>query len=238
MAVKRIDDNATRSSRGVPSAAVRTRLSLCAPGPGALGRTRRPHRRCAPRCYPSSERRTGDPPEAARLTHDDIRRGRIFTRMAREPKRARTSSKPRSFEDARFLNIDLEVRSRRSLAPLAVAWPWCYQPLTSEGRPSPGWLILNPRRIVPNAEAAAKELLRHIRALRGDGLRCWRQAHTRTFDIGIQAGGPGKSFEDVRLTSETLRLVADVGATVRVTVYPAEPLSGRPTPSGRPSSAG
>jgi len=134
-------------------------------------------------------------------------------------------SKPPRFEAAEFLNIDLDVRSRRSLAPLVAAWPWSYRPLIAEGRPHPRWLILSPG-VVKNAEAAAKKLLQHIRSLRGDALLCWKQAHRRVFDIGVQAGGPGRSFEEVRLTPETLRRVAAAGAHIQLTVYPAEQRSG------------
>jgi len=118
------------------------------------------------------------------------------TRTANRINQRRGRSKQQSFEDAQFLNIDLDVRSRRSLAALVAAWPWCYQPLNERNRPHPSWLILNAG-VVRTAETAAKKLLRHIRALRGGALRSWRQAHTRAFDIGVQAGGPGKVFEEV-----------------------------------------
>ena len=136
----------------------------------------------------------------------------------------RAKSKVR-LEDAQFLNIDLDVRSRRSLTALVEAWPWSYQPLITEGRPNPRWLILNPRRVVVTAEAAAKELIRHIQRLRGDARICWTHAHRRMFDIGVQAGGPGRAFEEVRLTAETLRHIAAAGGEIQVTVYPAEPES-------------
>ena len=108
-------------------------------------------------------------------------------------------SKQGPFEDAQFLNIDLDVRSRRSLAPLVAVWPWAYQPLIAEGRPHPRWLILNPRAVVRNAEAAAKALLLEIRSLRGDALLCWRRAHKRVFDIGVRAGGPIHHARRIRL---------------------------------------
>jgi hypothetical protein len=125
---------------------------------------------------------------------------------------------------AQFLNIDLDVRSRRSLAPLVTAWPRSYQPLIAEGRPNSRWLILNPPRHVATAEAAAKELLQCIESLRGDARVCWKHAHRRTFDVGIQAGGEGsgRAFEEVRLTAETLKRIAAAGAQIQVTVYPAE----------------
>lgn len=122
-------------------------------------------------------------------------------------------------EDAQFLTIDLDVRSRRSLTPLVSVWPEVYQPLPSDSR----WVILNAF-VSGTAEAAAKELLQHISRLRGAARQCWKQAHRRTFDIGVQAGGPGRrAFEDVRLTADTLRRIAGAGAQIQVTVYPAEP---------------
>jgi hypothetical protein len=120
-------------------------------------------------------------------------------------------------EDACFLTIDLDVRSRRSLTPLVSAWPQAYQPLIADSR----WLILNAFA-AETAEAAAKELLQHVAKLRGDARQCWRQAHRRMFDIGVQAGGPGRTFEDVRLTADTLRRIAAAGGQIQVTVYPAE----------------
>jgi hypothetical protein len=133
----------------------------------------------------------------------------------------------RTAADAQFLNIDLDVRSRRSLAPLVRAWPWSYQPLIGEGRPNPRWMILNPPRPVATAEAAAKELLQCINSLGGDARLCWKHAHRRTFDVGIRTGGgaPGRAFEEVQLRVETLKRIAAVGAQIQVTVYPAEPSS-------------
>lgn len=127
-------------------------------------------------------------------------------------------------EEARFLTIDLDVRSRRSLAPLVSAWPWAYQPVKNNGRPDSRWLILNARE-TGTAEAAANYLLGHVTKLRGDALLCWRQAHRRMFDVGIQAGGAGHTFEQVQFTAATLRRIAAVAGQMQVTVYPAEPLS-------------
>jgi hypothetical protein len=38
------------------------------------------------------------------------------------------------------------------------------------------------------------------------------------FDIGVRAGGPGRAFEDVRLTADTLRRIAAARAQIQVTV--------------------
>jgi hypothetical protein len=124
-------------------------------------------------------------------------------------------------EEAAFENIDLDVRSRRSLAPLVAAWPWAYQPAGDDG-PNLHWLILNPRKSVNTAEQAARQLLEHIAALSPVARQCWNRASKRTFDIGIQAGIGGRPFEEVQLTSETLLGIASIGGRLQVTVYPPQ----------------
>ena len=64
-----------------------------------------------------------------------------------------------------------------------------------------------------------------IASLRGEARQCWLTAHRRVFDIGVRAGEPGRPFEEVRLTTETLGRIAAVGGEIQVTVYPAEPKS-------------
>jgi hypothetical protein len=143
----------------------------------------------------------------------------VTTTTART-RRPRQSSR---FESARFLTIDLDVRSRRSLAPLIAAWPTSYRPYAANGQLSTQWLIFRPEREVRTAEAAAKELLARIGALRGAARTAWRSAHHRLFDVGVRAGGePGRPFEELRLSAETLRRIAVAGAQLQVTVYPAE----------------
>lgn len=58
-----------------------------------------------------------------------------------EPAKQRRRTEPSAFADSQFLNIDLDVRSRRSLTPLVAAWPWSYQPLIAERGVEPRWLI-------------------------------------------------------------------------------------------------
>jgi hypothetical protein len=109
------------------------------------------------------------------------------------------------------------MSARRSLAPLLSAWPEAYQPVNDSR-----WLV-RTAFVADSAEKAAKHLLGHIAGLRGEALRSWKQAYRRVFDIGVQAGGPGRAFEEVHLSADTLRRIASVGAHIQVTVYPAEP---------------
>ena len=122
-------------------------------------------------------------------------------------------------ERAEFLNIDLDIRAKGSLAPLAEAWPWAQRPRKVDGRLNSRWLILTPRGNPQSAEAAARMLLKHVAALSPQARRCWNQASTRTFDVGIQAGLSPAAFEGVALSPETLRRIASIGARLQVTVY-------------------
>jgi hypothetical protein len=151
------------------------------------------------------------------------RRSAASNNRPAKPARRSGSGAPR-MEGAQFLTIDLDVRSRRSLAPLIAAWPRAYQPLNREGGAAARWMILNAL-MAETAEAAARNLLAHVSKLRGGALLSWKQAYRRTFDIGVRAGGPGRAFEEVQLTTGTLKRIAAVGGQLQVTVYPAEPES-------------
>jgi hypothetical protein len=130
---------------------------------------------------------------------------------------------PTKMAPARFLNVDLDVKSRRSLAPLLTVWPWASVFDKVEGR-APLWIYFSAPGRGITAENTAKELLRLIARLRGDALRCWESAHDRVFDIGIRAPGPNprRSFGDVQLSVETLKRIPAAGARIQVSVYPAE----------------
>jgi hypothetical protein len=121
---------------------------------------------------------------------------------------------------AQFLNIDLDVRSRRSLAPLAAAWPRAQRPLRRDGRPNPHWLILSGPGTPQSAERVARGLLDQVEALSPAAKRSWKAAFRRVFDIGVQAGVQTRTFEEIVLKTETLRRLAAVGASVQITLYP------------------
>jgi hypothetical protein len=135
-----------------------------------------------------------------------------------------------------FQNCDLDVRSRTSLLPLLEAWPWAQTPGRKHGS-GPRWLLLSPRGSSRTAEQAVRQLVRLIDRLPPAAKRCWAQASSRVFDIGVQAGLTPTSFQGVKLSAETLRAVARVRGRVLMTVYAPthdEPdeaeVRGRPTP--------
>lgn len=118
---------------------------------------------------------------------------------------------------AEYLTIDLDVRSRRSLALLHEAWPSAQTP-GHTGTAAPRWLLLMAPTGGKNPDDDALEFVRLVERLPKPARRCWDQASRRTWDIGIQAGLAPWSFEEVTLRTETLRAIARVGGRVQITL--------------------
>ncbi|MGA3372721.1 MAG: hypothetical protein ABSC48_13275 [Terracidiphilus sp.] len=128
-------------------------------------------------------------------------------------------------DKTRFLNVDLDVRSKSDLQPLADAmgkkvivlhvgrFKRTYEahlelsgsPLPQVRHPkSPEMLILGFCRLVQELPPGAREL--------------WDSAKTRTFDIGIEAPGPSNCYWSA-ISPKALRAASEINAHIAVTVY-------------------
>ena len=117
-----------------------------------------------------------------------------------------------------FEGVDLHVRLRRSLAPLLDAWPWAQTP-GRVGKAAPRWMVVTPRGLPRTADQFVKKFAQLVDKLPAAAKRCWNQASSRTFDIGIQAGLRPDRFDDVRLGPDSLRHLSRLRAGILVTVY-------------------
>jgi hypothetical protein len=117
-----------------------------------------------------------------------------------------------------FLNVDLEVRSRRSLAPLLEVWPSAQTPGRTPGR-APRWVLISGVSYKSSADRLARELIALVDKLPPRARRCWSQSSSRVFDIGIQAGLAPRNFEGVRLATDVLRAMARLKIRLVITVY-------------------
>jgi hypothetical protein len=119
---------------------------------------------------------------------------------------------------ASYRTIDLDVRSRRSLAPLLEVWPSAQTP-GHTGKGSVRWLLLMAPTGGTSADRDALEFVRLVERLPKLARRCWDQASRRTWDVGIDAGLTPQRFEDVTLKTETLHAIARVGGRLQITLY-------------------
>ena len=135
--------------------------------------------------------------------------------MAETGAKSRTPAQA-GWEPATFISVDLDIRSRRSLALLAAA-------LGAELLPDRRWLVVSAHTRSSSAEGTTRALVAQVKGLPATVREVWDAASSRTSDVGIQAGMSGRAFEEVRLSSKTLQDIAALGARLRVTVYPPVP---------------
>lgn len=134
-----------------------------------------------------------------------------------------------------FLNVDLEVFSRESLAPFVKGLGRSVHVL-HEGRWSRGFAAcveLWASGCGQSAEAIIGRMVRLLSKMPREAKLLWNGAQVRQFNVGIQAASKPQSFE-LRLRQETLKAVATLGARLVVTVYAAGAQAAVPeAPKGR-----
>jgi hypothetical protein len=131
-------------------------------------------------------------------------------------------------ERMHFLNVDLEIGSKRSLAPL----------IAELGSKSPAVSVMYVGRFgglarahyevnlnTSNADKIAMALVRLVKGLSAPAMKAWRNAKLRDFNIGIQSSTTPHSFE-VALAATTVAAIGALGARIAVTVY--APVESRP----------
>ena len=136
-------------------------------------------------------------------------------------------------EGTRFIRVDLDVFSRRRLTALATAFGDRVFLLHEERHGSRyilrcearGWNLTIDQEIRVLI-ALIKKLPRHLR-------RIWNDAQSRQFNVGIQAGLQPR-YREFKLLPRTIALVAEVRATIVITVYAPEVPSPRLKPRKRP----
>ena len=150
-------------------------------------------------------------------------------RRARELPLATSRLRSDPLREAKYVAVDLDVRSRRSLAALLTAWPNAQTPGLAKQR-APRWLVLSgltaPKaryRTPDTADFRVNELVRVVENLSTPARRSWNEATHRTFDIGIEGPLGACRGTGIPLRQRTIEAVARVGGRIVITVYPPEP---------------
>ena len=121
----------------------------------------------------------------------------------------------------KYLNVDLEIRSRSDLMPLVKALS-ASALLLHAGRIRSTFLASfeTPGLNLP-PDRAIKWLADAVSALPPSARKFWKGARDRVFDIGVAASS-GQHFFALALRPETLKTIAKLNARLAFTVYPPE----------------
>ncbi len=125
---------------------------------------------------------------------------------------------------AKYLTIDLEIRARRDLTPLAIALSERLF-LQHVGR-IPRTFLVSFAGSGNTADISIKRFAAEIVKLPPSLRRLWDNADDRVFDMALETTG-GKHPFALGLRPETIITMAKLNARIALTVYPAIPLPRR-----------
>ena len=118
-----------------------------------------------------------------------------------------------------FINVDLDVRSRSPLEPLASAFGQavCVLHVGREGKLHGAHFEVADSHD-KDADAILREFVALIRKLPPRARKLWKDARSRDFNIGIQSAA-APLFHELHLGAKTLQAVARVGGAIVITTY-------------------
>jgi hypothetical protein len=120
-----------------------------------------------------------------------------------------------------FLNVDLDIFSKRDLQPLLNAFGKKVYVLYSGHHGRTYRVHVELAKITKSVDAAIRDFCALIDALPKAVGSLWSQAKQRDFNIGVQAG-MSPHYSEFVLSPETLRAANKVDARIVFTVYAPE----------------
>ncbi len=149
-------------------------------------------------------------------------------------------ARPNDYCDhSEFLNVDLDVFSRESLAPFVEGLGESFFVL-HEGRwgRNYGAILELDMRIFKgkSADRLIRRMVDLLNKMPRPARRLWNRAQIKQFNVGIQGGLKPPVFELV-VGPDTLRAVAELGARLVVWVYPVKMAKRKGTPRPKKRSS-
>lgn len=126
-----------------------------------------------------------------------------------------------------FINTDLNVRSRRSLAHFIremSAKASLLSDSISDGKFRGSHYANIELRASYSCEGTLKAFCRIIESLPRNAAQEWREASSRIFDIGLHSGNENPTYT-LDISPATLTRIAKLNAGIVVTLYPFTPES-------------
>jgi len=128
-------------------------------------------------------------------------------------------NKGKSKASAAYINVDLEIRSRSDLRPLADALSRKLFVLFAGRIGSAYMASFEVSGVDLPPDLAIRRMARALSTLPKSSQRLWKQAHDRVFDIGVEQTAGFQIFT-LPLRMETVDIVSKLGARLILTFYP------------------
>jgi hypothetical protein len=130
----------------------------------------------------------------------------------------------------KYLNTDLDLVAAFDLTPLASALEarGVFPLHVTIGGGEAWYSTLEVETMGPKLESpevTIRSMLDAIEALDGEMREHWTQCSKREFNIGYDCGDEPWAYND-GLSHETLKRIAQAGASLRITLYPYRPSDG------------
>jgi hypothetical protein len=118
-----------------------------------------------------------------------------------------------------YLNTDLEIRSRRNIAPILDALGEKVFVLHQSKRGGHYFVSLEISAIRKTPGQTINIFCSLIDQLPKKARSIWNRCHSRVFDLGYESGRAPKNFHSA-LPLSIVKRVADIGASIVITIYP------------------
>jgi hypothetical protein len=132
-----------------------------------------------------------------------------------------SGAKRRRASPTHYLNVDLDIYSRRDLGPLVKAFGTNVNVLYVGRERGKYCAHLEISRHTTTADSTISAFCRLIEGLAAPRRKIWNNATVRSFSIGVQAGTQPKPC-DFAIKPKTIKAVCGVAAQIVLTVYAAE----------------
>ncbi|HUG90713.1 MAG TPA: hypothetical protein VML55_07770 [Planctomycetaceae bacterium] len=126
--------------------------------------------------------------------------------------------------EIRYLNTDFDLVASSHLQPLVSALrAYGLRALhVTLGGDGLWYSILETEEDYDEPDGTIGAMLAAIESLEDDAAREWSACRLREFNIGYDCGDDPWAFNN-ELTNDTLRRIAALGASLRITIYPQRP---------------
>ena len=121
-------------------------------------------------------------------------------------------------QETHFLNVDLDIYSRKNLDALVAAFGQRVVVLFAGKNRRTYEAHLEISAAAKNPDRVIRAFVRLIQALPPSARRDWNAATHREFSIGIQAGAQPNA-QDFLIDAATIALAAKVNAAISITIY-------------------